>query len=72
VIEGLEQAEPLADFAEQQGGGGEPTAREIGDDRFGVVSGNGYLGLAEYLIHSRRLQMESVSPAAIAGVPRCQ
>jgi hypothetical protein len=39
VIERLEQAEPLADFAEQQGGGGEPTAREIGDDRLGLEAG---------------------------------
>jgi hypothetical protein len=39
VIEGLEQAEPLADFAEQQGGGGEPLARELGDDRLGPEAG---------------------------------
>ncbi len=37
-----------------------------------VVSGNSYLGLAGYVIHSQVLPMRSVSPAAIAGVRGCQ
>ena len=36
--------------------------------RLPVVSGNSYLGLAGYVIHSQRLHTRSVSPAAIAGV----
>ena len=39
---------------------------------FSVVSGNSYLGLAGYVIHSQRLHTWSVSPAAIAGVRACQ
>jgi hypothetical protein len=53
VVEGVEEAEPVADLAEQEGAGvgGEPAAVEIGDDGLGLDPGK-VEGVAVTLCHS--------------------